>query len=116
MAETSDLLNPADFENLPIHQIYAKFVKYGQVASWVSGKTLPAGETTSDPDEVRVLSRQKYGRLAGEVDLELSKAIAHTSYSPTFNPNGLGIIGRKKLNDMIIDSRFNYKNKREEPS
>lgn len=116
MSETSSILTPEDFENLPKHHIYAKLVKNGHVANWVSGVTLPPNEATSNPEDIRKLSREQYGRLASEVDAALGTKIAFTIHSPTSDISGNPVIGRRKLSNMIFNSRTGYTNRQGGPS
>jgi len=79
MAKTSDLLSPADFENLDRYNIYAALVKNGSIQPWVSGVTLPSPVITSDPAEIRRLSAQSYGVPISQIDSAFTQLIATNS-------------------------------------
>ncbi|WP_082393148.1 type IV secretory system conjugative DNA transfer family protein [Nocardia arizonensis] len=75
MAAGQSVLSPEDFMALPAHHVYMKLVRDNSVQPWTSGVTLPPLETTegftpSDPDEIRRLSREQYGRPRAEIEAE----------------------------------------------
>ncbi|WP_282780833.1 type IV secretory system conjugative DNA transfer family protein [Nocardia sp. CC201C] len=70
MAAGQSVLVPEDFTTLPAHQVYAKLVRRNSVQPWASGATLPPPPETSDPAEIRRLSRQQYGRSRQEIEAE----------------------------------------------
>lgn len=51
-----------DFESLPVYDAYAQLVVGGSVSRWVSIRTRPMGDTTSDPEAIRSQSRETYGQ------------------------------------------------------
>ncbi|MEU4706751.1 TraM recognition domain-containing protein [Nocardia salmonicida] len=67
-AAGQSLLNPEDFTALPAYHIYARLVRDNSVQPWVSGITLPPPPVTSDPQEIRGLSRAQYGQPLNEIE------------------------------------------------
>jgi hypothetical protein len=61
MAKSSFRLEARDFENLAPYHIYAKLVAEGATRLWCSGVTKPLCEATSDPFEIELHSRGRYG-------------------------------------------------------
>jgi hypothetical protein len=66
-------LAPEDFGSLGAFQAYAQLVAGEAIQPWCSLTTLPAPEPISDPDEVRAMSRQRYGVDRAAVEAELHK-------------------------------------------
>jgi hypothetical protein len=78
MATGQSVLSPEDFTQLPAHHVYATLVRDNSVQPWVSGETSPPPEKTSDPEEIRRLSREQYGTPREEIEaqfLELMEAV-----------------------------------------
>lgn len=61
-ADTPDLQSE-DFTALDRFKIYAQLHGVTGRSTWVSGRTLPAPETQSDPDELIAASQARYGRI-----------------------------------------------------
>jgi hypothetical protein len=92
MAKSSKVLTPEDFENLNRYHIYGRLVANGEVMPWASGKTLKPTVRLSDPELIKLLSRQRYGQDAADVETELGGQIAGTAPQLRQSP-----IGRKKI-------------------
>lgn len=76
MARTTDLLDVHDFQSLGKYEVYASLVADGQATPFASGATRPLPPVTSDPQEIRTLSRRRYGRSRAEVDDELKALLS----------------------------------------
>jgi hypothetical protein len=72
----SGRLETEDFQRLPRFEAYAQLVVGGTVADFASIRTRPLPPAISDPEEVRQLSRERYGRPADEVEAEILRSIA----------------------------------------
>ncbi|WP_040694411.1 type IV secretory system conjugative DNA transfer family protein [Nocardia vinacea] len=68
MAAGQTMIAPEDFGALPAHHIYASLMRDNSVQPWASGTTLPPPAETSDPDEIRRLSRERYGQPLDEIE------------------------------------------------
>lgn len=66
-------LAPEDFQSLGAFQAYAQLVANDAVQPWCSLETLPPPTQVSDPDAVRLASRERYGTTRAEVEAELHK-------------------------------------------
>lgn len=64
-------LDPEDFAGLDAYQFYAQLVAGDTIQPWCSGKSLPAGPPTSNPDDIRAASRLRYARPRDEVEAEV---------------------------------------------
>ena len=64
-------LEPSDFQRLRRYEAYAQLVVGGEVTDFASLRTLPLPAPSSDPQTVRGLSRQRYGRPVDEVEAEI---------------------------------------------
>ncbi len=62
------MIAPEDFGALPAHHIYASLMRDNSVQPWASGTTLPPPPVTSDPNEIRRLSRERYGQPLEEIE------------------------------------------------
>lgn len=79
MTAGQSVLTIEDFTRLPAHHIYASLVRNNSVQPWASGVTKPAPETTSDPEGIRRLSRQRYGQPIGEIEARFNELLTGTS-------------------------------------
>jgi hypothetical protein len=70
-----DKLKPVDFQRLRRFEAYAELVAGGEVMDFASIRTLPMASPTSDPEAVRAMSRQRYGRPVAEVEAEIRKLV-----------------------------------------
>lgn len=66
-------ISPEDFEELRRFHIYARLMHEGRPSPWMSARTLPAGQISSDPDVVRNRSRSLYGVAAADVEVQLQQ-------------------------------------------
>ena len=69
------LLEPNDFQRLRRYEAYAQLVVSGEVTDFASLRTLPLPAVSSDPQAIRRLSRERYGRPVDEVEAEIRKLI-----------------------------------------
>ncbi len=75
MAVGQSVLSPEDFTSQPAHNVYVKLVRDNSVQPWASGETLPPPPKTSDPEEIRRLSREQYGRPREEIEAEFRELL-----------------------------------------
>ncbi|MFN3006658.1 type IV secretory system conjugative DNA transfer family protein [Mycolicibacterium wolinskyi] len=68
MAAGQSVLTPEDFSSLPAHHVYASLVRNNTVQPWASGITRRPPEPTSDPDDIRRRSLQRYGQPLDEIE------------------------------------------------
>ncbi|MGW4366307.1 type IV secretory system conjugative DNA transfer family protein [Nocardia takedensis] len=68
MATGQSVLAPEDFGALPAHHVYMNLMRDNTVQPWASGVTLPPPPETSDPNEIRRLSRERYGQPLSEIE------------------------------------------------
>ncbi|WP_280483910.1 type IV secretory system conjugative DNA transfer family protein [Nocardia farcinica] len=68
MATGQSVLAPEDFGALPAHHVYVNLMRDNTVQPWASGITLPPPPETSDPSEIRRLSRERYGQPLDEIE------------------------------------------------
>lgn len=68
MAAGQSVLASEDFTSLPAHHVYASLIRDNSSQPWASGTTLPPPPKTSDPDEIRALSREQYGQPLDEIE------------------------------------------------
>ncbi|MFD3399865.1 type IV secretory system conjugative DNA transfer family protein [Kribbella sp. NPDC058693] len=86
-------LTANDFTALPAFNVYASLAtKDGQVTPYASGRTLSLSPPISDPDAIRRLSRDRYGRPLDEIEQDLAE-IAQTA---TEANTTTGQTGRKR--------------------
>src|SRR5947208_12897931 len=69
------LLEPNDFQRLRRFEAYAQLVVAGEVTDFASLRTLPLPAASSDPQAIRRLSRERYGRPVDEVEAEIRRLI-----------------------------------------
>jgi hypothetical protein len=80
-----------DFEGLPVFNAYAQLVVGGSVGRWLSLQTRKSGAPTSDPQVLRTLSREKYGRERSTIDTAIREI-----YEGTDHQHQEGDIGRRR--------------------
>ncbi|MBF6185044.1 type IV secretory system conjugative DNA transfer family protein [Nocardia farcinica] len=68
MATGQSVLAPEDFGALPAHHVYVNLMRDNTVQPWASGVTMPPPPETSDPNEIRRLSRERYGQPLDEIE------------------------------------------------
>ncbi|MGV9676431.1 type IV secretory system conjugative DNA transfer family protein [Nocardia sp. NPDC003482] len=74
MATGQSVLSPEDFTQLPAHHVYASLIRDNSAQPWTSGVTVPPpGEKTSDPNEIRRLSRERYGTPREEIEAQFTE-------------------------------------------
>jgi hypothetical protein len=61
-------LGPEDFTSLGQYQVYASLFARGSVSPYASGATLPPSAPTNDPQRIKRLSRECYGRPLDEIE------------------------------------------------
>lgn len=66
-------LEPADFETLGQHQVYASLHRDGRVQPYVSGRTLALSQPLISAGELRAYSRGRYGVPLADVEAELAR-------------------------------------------
>lgn len=70
---TDTALAPEDFRTLAAFEAYAQLVAGDAVQPWLSLRTLPAPPLSSNPDQVRRLSRERYAISLAQVDRDLQR-------------------------------------------
>ncbi|HEX2903375.1 MAG TPA: type IV secretory system conjugative DNA transfer family protein [Jatrophihabitans sp.] len=83
-------LAPEDFTALGQYQVYASLFARGQVTPYASGATLPPSAATANPEIIKALSRQRYGRPLDEVEAGFAELLASTGAASD------GDIGRRR--------------------
>src|SRR6266568_4788964 len=82
MATGQSVLSPEDFTQLPAHHVYASLIRENSVQPWTSGETVaPPEEKTSEPEEIKRLSRERYGTPREEIEagfMELLEAVTES--------------------------------------
>ncbi|WP_405182541.1 type IV secretory system conjugative DNA transfer family protein [Nocardia sp. NBC_01377] len=68
-------LTAEDFTALPAHHVYARLVRDNSMQPWVSGVTQAPPPKTADPDAIRRLSRERYGRPVQEIEAGFSRLL-----------------------------------------
>lgn len=81
IAKTSELLDSGDLQSLGKYEVYASLVADSESQAFCSAHTWPLPKLTSDPDHVRTLSREQFGRDLGEVETELHQLVGSPSDS-----------------------------------
>lgn len=71
-ARSAPQLEPVDFQSLDKYQIYASLVADSQVTGYASAATNAPGKSTSEPAEIRRISRERYGRPLPEIEAALA--------------------------------------------
>ncbi|UGT64432.1 type IV secretory system conjugative DNA transfer family protein [Nocardia asteroides] len=68
MAAGQSALTAEDFGALPAHTVYARLIRDNTPQLWASGVTAAPPPITSDPAEIRRLSREQYGQPLDEIE------------------------------------------------
>lgn len=68
MVAGQSVLSVEDFGALPAYHVYAQLMAANSLQPWASGVTLPPPPPCSNPDEIRALSRQRYGQPLSEIE------------------------------------------------
>ena len=88
---TQSLPTAEDFEGLPVFNAYAQLVVGGSVGRWLSLRTRKSGPPTSDPQVLRDLSRERYGRERSTIDAAIREI-----YEGSGHQSKDGDIGRRR--------------------
>lgn len=75
-----------DLTSLGRYEVYASLFANGQVTPFASGRTLPMSPALQGADEVRALSRQRYGQSLDEVEASFAALIEPTSTQAAESP------------------------------
>lgn len=75
MTAGQSVLSVEDFTKLPAHHVYASLVRDNAVQPWASGITKPAPEATSDPDDIRRSSRERYGQPVADIEASFTALV-----------------------------------------
>jgi hypothetical protein len=78
MTAGQSVLSVEDFTTLPAYHVYASLVRHNAVQPWASGITNPPPPETSDPDEIRRLSRERYGQPLDTIEAGFAELLAGT--------------------------------------
>jgi hypothetical protein len=76
MTAGQSVLSVEDFTRLPAHHIYASLVRDNAVQPWASGVTKPVSEATSNPNEIRQLSRDRYGQPRKQIEQSFAELLS----------------------------------------
>lgn len=87
MADGQSVLSAQDFTSLPAYSIYAQLVRDNSVQPWTSGVTMPPPPETSNAEDIRRRSRERYGQFRDDIeaafrqllDLPAESAVATTN-------------------------------------
>ncbi|WP_063049953.1 type IV secretory system conjugative DNA transfer family protein [Nocardia arthritidis] len=74
-AAGQSVVTPEDFTALPAHHIYARLVRQNTMQPWVSGVTQAPPPETGSAEEIRRLSRERYGRPIEEIEAGFSRLL-----------------------------------------
>jgi hypothetical protein len=83
LAKDSRLIRPEDFMNLGRYEVYLRLVADGETTPWASGRTLPPPETTSEPADIRRLSRQQWGVDRADIERQLRRHLVQPEPAQT---------------------------------
>lgn len=75
MTAGQSVLTVEDFTRLPAHHVYASLVRNNAVQPWASGVTKPAPPATSDPADIRRLSRERYGQPLADIEASFAALV-----------------------------------------
>lgn len=64
-----------DFSSLPAFGVYASVIRDNSLQPWASGTTMPPPLTTSNPEEVRRRSRERYGQPLDEIEAGFAELV-----------------------------------------
>lgn len=76
MVAGQSVLSVEDFTALPAYHVYASLVRNNAVQPWASGVTNPPPPVTSDPNEIRRLSRERYGQPLDEIEAGFAELLS----------------------------------------
>lgn len=72
---TDGTLDPKDFQRLRRFEAYAQLVADGEVLDYASIRTSPLPAESANAEQVRAISRERYGHPSAEVDEEIRRLI-----------------------------------------
>lgn len=72
MAAGQSVVTPDDFGELPAFHIYAALMQDGARTPWASGRTRRAPPVSSDPDDIRRRSRERYGQPLDRIEADFA--------------------------------------------
>ncbi len=76
LARGQSVVGPADLSALPAYEVYLRLVAGSSVTPYFSGQTLAPEPAATEPAELRALSRERYGRDAGETERTLRELVS----------------------------------------
>jgi hypothetical protein len=74
-------LGPEDFTSLGQFQVYASLFARGAVTPYASGTTLPPSAPSGDPQRIKRISRERYGRPLDEIEAGFTALLTGTERS-----------------------------------
>jgi hypothetical protein len=83
LARDSQTLTADDFRGLGAYEAYVSLMANGERTPYASARTRAFGKPLREPQAVREVSGQRWGRPASEVDAELRRLVAPQSASST---------------------------------
>lgn len=93
--QTAGDLDAVDFQSLGVYEAYVNPVVAGLPSGWASITTLPPPPTSSDPEQIRAASRQRYGRTPDPTGTPEPPTRPRTSSSDQSTPERTpGVSGR----------------------
>jgi len=81
MAKGHPELGAEDFTSLGQFQVYASLFARGAVTPYASGETLPPNAPSGDPQRIKQVSRERYGRPLDEIEAGFTALLANTEQS-----------------------------------
>ncbi len=82
VARSHPELAAEDFTSLGRYEVYASLFGRGQTTPFASGRTLPAAHPVSNPAELRVLSRERYGQPLDAVERDFAALLGTVPAQP----------------------------------
>lgn len=79
IAATSTDIEASDLQSLRRFEVYASLLSHGSSTPFASGRTLEPTPPTSDAQEIRSRSRNRYGRDLASVEAELAALVGYGS-------------------------------------
>ena len=76
IAASSAEIEALDLQGLGRYEVYASLVSRTNVTPFASARTLEPIQPTSDPQELRISSRNRYGHDLATVEAELTALVA----------------------------------------
>ncbi|MGW4842754.1 type IV secretory system conjugative DNA transfer family protein [Nocardia brasiliensis] len=81
-AAGQSVVAPEDFTQLPAYGVYISLIRDNSTQPWSSGVTLPPPPETSDPEDIRRLSRDRYGQPLDEIEAGFAELLNTPSDGP----------------------------------